>query len=98
MLELKFHPDVYQELDDAYHWYESKSEGLGEDLLNELDRAFSLIQNSPYTWPILSSNFRRYLLKKFPYGVIYQIKEDCIFVVAIMHLSRKPNYWIERVK
>lgn len=96
MLILKFHPDIYQELDEAYFWYESKSVGLGEDFIKELDRAFSLIQNSPKTWPILSSNFRRFLLKRFPYGIIYQIKEDCIFIVAIMHLSSKPNYWIER--
>ena len=98
MLELKFHPDIYQELNDAYYWYESKSIGLGDDLLNELDKAFSLILNLPNTWPVLSGNFRRFLLKRFPYGIIYQLKEDCIFIVAIMHLSRKPNYWIKRVK
>jgi len=76
----------------------SKSAGLGEALFNELDRAFSIIKSSPKIWPILSNNFRRYLLKRFPYGIIYQIKKDYIFIVAIMHLSRKPNYWTARVK
>jgi plasmid stabilization system protein ParE len=98
MRKLEYHPDIHQELSDAYNWYELKSEGLGEDFLKELDHAFSLIQNTPRTWPVISGKFRRFLLKRFPYGVIYQIKEDCIFILAVMHLSRKPDYWKKRIQ
>jgi len=98
MLEIQYHADIYHELRDAYNWYESQSPGLGEDFLHELDRAFSLIQNMPKTWPIISVNLRRFLLKRFPYGVIYSVKKDCIFVVAVMHLSRKPDYWRKRLE
>jgi len=36
--------------------------------------------------------------ERFPYGVIYQISEDEVLIVAIMQLNRKPNYWQSRIK
>ena len=95
--ELRFHPDIHYEVRDAYTWYESKSSGLGEAFMQELERAFSLIQALPDTWPVTEKDFRRYLLKRFPYGVIYKVKQDCILISAVMHLNRKPGYWSDRI-
>ena len=97
MPSIDFHPDIYHEVSEGYRWYESKSTGLGEDFLNELDSAFTLILELPDTWPVLSNSFRRYLLKRFPYGAIYKINKDQIFIVAVAHLSREPYYWQNRV-
>ncbi len=97
MLALDFHPDIFCEVNDSYIWYESKYAGLGDDFLRELDLAFSSIQEIPETWPLISKNLRRFLLKRFPFGVIYSVKKDRIFVVAVMHLSRKPGYWTKRI-
>ena len=98
MPSLEFHPDIYHEVREGYRWYESKSTGLGEDFLNELESALNLILELPDTWPLLSKSFRRYLLKRFPYGVIYKINKDRIFIVAVMHLSREPGYWRKRAE
>ncbi|MBE9582258.1 MAG: type II toxin-antitoxin system RelE/ParE family toxin [Proteobacteria bacterium] len=98
MPEIEFHPDISQEIRDGYNWYESRSTGLGEDFINELDSAFDLILELPDTWPVLSKGFRRYLLDRFPYGVIYKIRRESIFIVAVMHLSREPGYWVHRVE
>lgn len=62
MPDINFHPDIYHDLNNAYTWYESQSKDLGEDFLSELDAALSLIQNTPNTWPVISNDFRRYLL------------------------------------
>jgi toxin ParE1/3/4 len=98
MLPLTIHPDVYNEVSDAFRWYEGHARGLGEDFIAELDDALALVQRMPNTWPILSSPFRRFLLKRFPFGVIYTPRETEILVVAVMHLSRKPGYWQQRVE
>jgi hypothetical protein len=34
--------------------------------------------------------------RRFPYGVVYQILESEILVVAITHLHRRPGYWRDR--
>jgi len=38
------------------------------------------------------------MIKSFPYGIIYQAKEEEIVIVAVANLHRKPNYWIDRVE
>jgi len=46
----------------------------------------------------LKGRFRRYLLQRFPYGVIYAVDEDVIYIAAVMHLKRKPGYRVSRGK
>lgn len=44
-----FHPDVIQEVKAAFNWYEEQAQGLGDDLIAELEHAFLHIQQSPQT-------------------------------------------------
>jgi cytochrome P450 len=44
----------------------------------------------------MSENTRRCLTNRFPFGVIYQIVENEVVVLAVMQLNRRPNYWGER--
>ena len=72
MLQLKFHPDVSDEITSSYKLYQDQAEGLGDDLLNELESAYQAILENPQTWPPFQKGFRRYLLSKFPFSVIYK--------------------------
>ncbi|MCK4907908.1 MAG: type II toxin-antitoxin system RelE/ParE family toxin [Spirochaetes bacterium] len=96
MPKVIFHPDVANEIKSSYEWYQGRAEGLGEDFLSELESAYQTIVELPDTWPKLSMYYRRFLLGKFPFSIIYREKDDCIFVVAVMHNSRKPGYWKNR--
>jgi len=97
MLDMRFHPDVEQEVDSAYAWYETQVTGLGEDFLHELENGLVSVQTMPETWTVVIPGFRRYLLQKFPYGIIYQIVPHAVLVVAVTHLNRKSGYWQQRV-
>ena len=97
MLELRFHPDVAIEIKTSHKWYQNQAMGLGEDFLSELESAYQTIQELPNTWPKFENNFRRFLLSKFPFSVIYKANVESVFVVAVMHNSRKPGYWNERM-
>ncbi len=83
MLTLQFHPDVSNELRSSYRWYQRQAEGLGDDFLNELVSAYSAILELPETWPLFQHGFRRYLLTRFPFSVIYKQHEDLIYVGLI---------------
>lgn len=98
MRKLVFHPDIKIEIKESYQWYESNAEGLGEDFIAELESGFKIIKESPDIWPAISINFKRYLLNRFPFGIIYQMQPDCIYIVAVMHLKRNPGYWTKRVE
>jgi hypothetical protein len=47
---------------------------------------------------LLSAHTRRCLTQQFPFGVIYQVLTDRILIVAVAHLNRKPDYWLNRVE
>ena len=96
MLNLIFHPDIEHEVKASYEWYQNQAVGLGDDYLNELETAYQAIVELPDTWPKFQNNLRRFLLSKFPFSVIYRFNQETVFVVAVMHNSRKPGYWRER--
>jgi plasmid stabilization system protein ParE len=96
MAKIIFHPAVAIEIKASYEWYQNQSEGLGDDFLSELESAYQAIIELPDTWPRFNMNYRRFLLSKFPFSVVYRENENTIFVVAVMHNSRKPNYWKNR--
>ena len=96
MHEVIFHPAVAIEVKASYDWYQSQAEGLGDDFLYELESAYQTIVELPDTWPKFKKDYRRFLLGKFPFSVIYRTNKNKIFVAAVMHNSRKPGYWKTR--
>ena len=96
MLNIIFHPDIENEVKASYEWYQNQATGLGEDFLTELETAYQAIVELPNTWPKFQKGFRRFLLSKFPFSVIYRFNRETVYVVAVMHNSRKPGYWSER--
>ncbi|MFH0725417.1 MAG: type II toxin-antitoxin system RelE/ParE family toxin [Pseudomonadota bacterium] len=70
---------------------------MGDDYITELEFAFQTIAEMPDTWPKFKKDFRRYILSRFPFAVIYRPRGNILYVVAVMHQSRKPDYWVERV-
>lgn len=92
-----FHPEAERELEDAVAYYDSINRELGDTFINEVERTIERIEKLPQGWPKLSNNTRRCRIVGFPYGIVYQVREQRIVVVAIMHLQRRPNYWADRI-
>jgi len=85
------------ELDEAFEYYEIQQVKLGYRFINEVKSSIKRIINFPKAWQQITINTRRCLVKNFPYGVIYQILNDEILIVAIANLHRKPDYWNDRI-
>ena len=100
MYRVDVHPDVYAELEHSRAWYEDRAPNLGTEFLVEVDRAIATVRVSPATWPFRdeTQGIRRYLVHRFPYGVVYQIRDDIVQVIAVMHLRRHPDYWRGRTQ
>jgi plasmid stabilization system protein ParE len=92
-MNVEFLPAAAAELEDAVGWYNQQRYGLGEELRTEVARAVDRILIFPNGWARVSRRSRRCQTRKFPYGVIYQVRADSILIVAIAQLNRKPGYW-----
>jgi hypothetical protein len=86
------------ELIEAVAYYNRESEGLGYRFAGEVRRTFSRILQYPQAWTPISKRTRRCRTTGFPYGVIYQVRDDVILVVGVMHLHRHPSLWKGRLR
>ena len=98
MINVKFLTPAEAEFFDAISYYNIQSEGLGYEFAAEVKRTIGRIIQYPEAWTKLSKRTRRCRTNKFPYGVIYQVKEETLLIVAVMHLSREPQNWKSRLK
>ena len=94
---LQFHPDARDEAFEAYDFYAQRSEDVGEAFLAELRAAGSAIQQSPQSWASYLYGTRRYLLKRFPFVVVYRVAETRVEILAVAHGRRRPGYWQDRL-
>ncbi|HSK77834.1 MAG TPA: type II toxin-antitoxin system RelE/ParE family toxin [Thermoanaerobaculia bacterium] len=86
------------ELEEAVGFYDSRQEGLGDEFAAEAQAAIARILHNPYAWPKVSEGVRRCRLRRFPYGLVYQVRPNGLLIVAVMHLRRNPFYWRDRVR
>jgi toxin ParE1/3/4 len=64
----------------------------------EFDHALIEITQAPDRWAQGSYHTRRFLLRRFPYLVIYRVQgPTMVQVLAVAHTSRNPNYWKGRI-
>ena len=45
-----------------------------------------------------SKSTRRWLVKGFPFGIIYRAGESEVLIVAVAHQRKKPEYWAARIR
>ena len=94
--------DFLQAADDefaeAIAYYNLQSEGLGLEFAAEVKRSIGRIIQYPTAWTPLSKRTRRCRLSRFPYALVYQIRDRLILIVAVENLHRRPDSWKRRLK
>ena len=70
-LPITFHHEAFSELEQAKIWYSEQAKGLGETFFQEVQFAITQIQKTPHTWPIHTKGTRRFLVRRFPYAIVY---------------------------
>jgi len=88
---LRFLPEIEEDVIAGYVWYEEKSKGLGEDFLRMFYACTTEITRNPLIYSKVYEEFRRRLLRKFPYAVYFMTENDEIIVFGLFHCARDPR-------
>ncbi len=91
-----YHPEALDELIKAARYYESCSPGLGNRFLDTVENATKFIGNNPYVFAEDDLGRRKFVIKNFPYIIIFKVRENSLFILAVAHGKRKPDYWEPR--
>lgn len=94
-----FLEDAKAELLDALAYYNRRTPGAGDRLLEDVFATADRICEDPLRWPIEPDGYRRWRLLVFPYSLRYGIATDGnIDIVAVAHAKRRPGYFKGRTK
>jgi len=97
MTTYRFLSPAEEEMTEAALFYESSSGGLGNDFLDDVQRAVDRLSDYPHSGERINSNFRRTLLHRFPFSLIYAVERNSIVIAAVAHHGRAPGYWRSRL-
>jgi plasmid stabilization system protein ParE len=95
-LRVIFHDRAEEELNEAAGYYERARPGLGDAFLAEVHRAVEALLAAHLAGAVMEGDVRRWLVKRFPYSVVYRISDDHVRILAIAHQKRRSFYWRRR--
>ena len=94
--QVVLHPAAEEEVYEAMAWYAERSDIAARAFLQELSSMVRLAVGSPETWPISAGNIRRIVFPRFPFDLVFRVKNQAIEIIAIAHRRRRPHYWLHR--
>jgi plasmid stabilization system protein ParE len=95
-MRVEFHPEAELELIEAAVYYDLQVPGLGARFESEVTRAIDFLRDHPNIGRPLDENLRAFVLRRFPFTLIYFAAADVIRIEAVAHQHRLPGYWRDR--
>lgn len=97
MRSVEFHHEAQDEFISAAQYFESQTENLGLKFIAAVERTYQRILEFPEIGRPFGRRLRRFLVPGFPYGLLYRVEAERIFIVAVAHFRRRPGYWRSRI-
>lgn len=87
-------PAAIIELNEAAAWYRTQgSRKIAKDLADEFKRVVALLAENPEAGPVWIGEARRFVMRRFPFNVVYRLYPDQLVIIAVAHQRRRPGYW-----
>ncbi len=83
-------PEAEADIAEARAWYQSQRAGVGDELIDEIDRVFSLILRHPEGYAIVHRKTRKVSLRRFPYSVLNIVRDTDVYIIGVIHQRRDP--------
>jgi toxin ParE1/3/4 len=94
-VDVAYHPAAQAELRRTVRRYEQERAGLGLAFLTAVGESEAFVGAYPDAGAPLGVN-RRQIVRRFPYTLIYRREEERVFILAVAHTRRRPDYWHNR--
>ena len=69
---------------------------MRNDRRDQFERTLRRIVAEPERWRKIQGDNRKLNFHRFPYAIVYSVRADVLYVKAVMHLHRRPFYWLRR--
>ena len=76
----------------AYYAREANAE-IANAFISEFDRSAKLLGEFPKLGSTWRGRIRRLPLRRFPYSIVYYLRDSEVRILAIAHQRRSPDFW-----
>jgi plasmid stabilization system protein ParE len=97
-LDLEYLAEALEEAEASARWYAQRSPSAAQGFDVELEAAERAILEQPEAWPPFDYGTRRYLLRRYPFSIVYEIEPRRVVIIAVAHAHRRPGYWRSRAR
>jgi toxin ParE1/3/4 len=87
---LSLQAEAILEIQEAFEWYEEQSDGLGYQLIEEIEFCCEKILTHPERYSYINQLYRRIKTNRFPYILVFEINGDDIIINSVRHIKREP--------
>ena len=85
-------PAVFQDIADAAAWYDEEGyQGLGDRFIDAFYASLSRIQKDGEIYRTAYKDFRRILIRPFPYSIFYRLHTEKWIIALVIHAARNPS-------
>lgn len=97
-MRILFSPEAHLEFEEAEQYYERQVPDLGAAFRAAVKEALPRIRAWPLSCPVERGDIRRLVLSRFPYKLLYSVEPDHLYILAVAHQHREPEYWVEHAE
>jgi plasmid stabilization system protein ParE len=96
-VEVRFAPEAAADVAAGFRWYDDQRSGLGSQFLDCVLACLERVRRTPDLYGRVHGEYRRALVRRFPYAVFYEIADGAVTVYCIVHTAREPSKWQSRL-
>jgi len=96
MLPIVWLPEAEADAREAVVWYRKVRSELGDQFALAIEATMDAIRENPLRFPVVYRNRRRAGVRRFPYGLFFEVQAERIVVAACFHGRRDPRRWQSR--
>lgn len=79
-------------------WYEEQEQGLGGEFYRAVSAGVERLRRAPLAPRCFYNDYRKVLLRRFPFALIYKVEGRIIRVYAVFHTAQDPAKWRKRLE
>jgi toxin ParE1/3/4 len=90
-MKLSYTSRAKDDLESAFEWYQRQRAGLGFEFLDRVELALDSIIENPEIYRVSHLNFRRCVVRRFPFSIFYTVENGEIVVHSIFDNRQDPS-------
>jgi len=94
---LRYHPLFDSDVREAADWYDRRSPGLGDRFVDAVRHAVDRVIDDPESFTPSSAGVRYVTTPRFPYVVLFDVVEESLVILGVLHTARSMEKWRERL-